>query len=165
MKRAILVGLLLACRPLSAEAQVPYILGTWTLDAAASQLPGPAPRVHVRRYSLATDGTLIGLAVLVDAGGNPDFLQFAAKSDGKDYAEFNSRLLAALQIDGAKSPRDYTETVIDERTVAWADKYDGKVIASGRKWVSEDGKTLTFTSVSRNARGDEVTYRFVFDRQ
>jgi hypothetical protein len=149
----------------AAHAQLPYIVGTWKLDITASKLPGPAPRMHIRRYSLAPDGTLVGLAVVVDASGRPDFLQFAAKSDGKDYDEFNSRFLAALQIDGTKTPRQYTETPIDSRTVAWADKYDGKVVASGKKWVSEDGRTLTFTSTSADPKAAGVEYRFVFDRQ
>ncbi len=164
MRVAIIVALAAAAFSACAAAQMPYILGTWKLDVAASRLAGPAPQTHVRRYSLAPDGTLIGLAVVVDAKGKPDFLQFAAKSDGKDYSEFNSRFLAALQIDGSKTPRTYSETPIDAHTVAWQDKYDGKVVASGKKWVSADGRTLTFTSTGRNRQGEPVEYRFVFDR-
>jgi hypothetical protein len=149
----------------AAHAQIPYIVGTWKLDVAASKLPGPAPQTHVRRYSLADDGTLIGLAVVVDARGRPNFLQFAAKDDGRDYAEFDSGSLARFQIDGTPGPRTYSETPIDARTVAWVDKSDGKVIASGKKWVSEDGKTLSFTSEGKNARGESVSYLYVFDRQ
>jgi hypothetical protein len=165
MKTALVLGLALCGSPLLAHAQLPYILGTWKLNAAASHLPGPPPQVHVRRYSLAPDGTLIGLAVTVDAKGNPDFLQFAAKSDGKDYSEFNSRFLAAWQIGGTKTPREYAEEPIDSHSVRWMDKYDGKVVASGKKWVSEDGKTLSFTSNGKNAKGEDVVYLFVFDRQ
>jgi hypothetical protein len=164
MKIAIILGVI-ACSATAADAQLPYIVGTWKLNTAASQLPGPPPQTHVRRYSLAEDGTLIGLAVVVNADGTPDFLQFAAKSDGNDYAEFNSRFLAQLQIDGTKTPREYSETPIDAHTVAWADKYDGKVVASGKKWVSEDGRTLTFSSTSTNSRGEKVEYLYVFDRQ
>ena len=66
----------------TALAQAPYIVGTWKLNVAASRLPpGPPPQVHVRRYSLAPDGTLVGLAVVVDSAGNPYFLQFAAKAE------------------------------------------------------------------------------------
>ncbi len=164
MRATTIIGSTLVACSAAAHAQVPYILGTWKLNVAASKMARPAPQTHVRRYSLAPDGTLIGLAVIVDAHGNPDFLQFAAKSDGKDYSEFNSRFLAALQIDGGKSPRQYSETPIDAHTVAWEDKYEGKVIASGKKWVSKDGRTLTFTSEGRNARGERVEYRYVFDK-
>jgi hypothetical protein len=107
----------------------------------------------------------VGLAVVVDARGNPSFLQFAAKDDGKDYPEFDSGSLARFQIDGTKGPRTYSETPIDSRTVAWIDKVDGRIVASGKKWVSEDGKTLSFTSEGTNRSGEPFTYLFVFDRQ
>jgi hypothetical protein len=159
----------LACAvagPRAAQAQAPHIVGTWKLNVAASRLPpGPPPQVHVRRYSLAPDGTLIGLAVVVDAAGNPYFLQFAAKADGKDYAEFDSRSLAALQIDATPPKATYAETPIDSHTVEWVDKLDGKVTAHGRKWVSMDGKTLSFTAEATNSRGEAQTFLFVFDRQ
>ena len=147
------------------RAQAPHIVGTWKLNVAASRLPGPPPQVHVRRYSLAPDGTLVGLAVVVDAAGNPYFLQFAAKADGKDYAEFDSRSLAALQIDGTQPKATYAETTVDAHTVEWVDKQDGKVTAHGRKWVSADGKTLSFTAEATNNRGEPQTFLFVFDRQ
>jgi hypothetical protein len=140
-------------------------VGTWKLDVAASRLPGPPPQMHVRRYSLAEDGTLIGLAVVVDARGNPSFLQFAAKTDGKDYAEFDSASLAAWQIDGTSPRRTYAETPVDSHTVEWVDKADGKVIASGKKWVSEDGRILSFTAESVTPQGASVVYTFVFERQ
>jgi hypothetical protein len=165
MKIAWLISAALASCSFAAEAQVPYIVGLWKLDAAASRLPGPAPQTHVRRYSLAADGTLVGLAVVVDAQGRPNFLQFAANSDGKDYAEFDSASLARFQIDGTKGPRTYAETPMDSHTVAWTDKFEGRVIASGRKWVSEDGQTLSFTSESTNDKGESVTYLFVFAKQ
>ena len=164
MKTAALLVLFLVSA-VGAEAQVPHILGTWTLNVAASRLPGPPPRTHVRKYSLGPDGTLVGLAVTVDANGNPDFLTFAARSDGKDYPEFNSQFLARWVVQGTKTSREYTETPVDERTVDWADKFDGRVVASGRKWISPDGRTLSFTADSKDAQGQAVTFLYVFDRQ
>jgi len=168
--RASLVrGVVLACTlafAILADAQAPHIVGTWKLNVAASRLPpGPTPQVHVRRYSLAPDGTLVGLAVIVDSAGNPYFLQFAAKADGKDYAEFDSRSLAALQIAGTQPKSTYAETTVDSHTVEWVDKRDGKVTAHGRKWVSADGKTLSFTAETTNVRGEKQSFLFVFDRQ
>jgi hypothetical protein len=164
MRTATFLALFLAST-VGAEAQVPHIIGTWALNVAASRLPGPPPRTHVRKYSLGPDGTLVGLAVVVDAAGNPDFLTFAARSDGKDYPEFNSQLLARWVVQGTKTSREYTETPLDERTVSWADKSDGRVVASGRKWVSADGRTLSFTADGRDAKGQAVSFLYVFDRQ
>jgi hypothetical protein len=165
VKTTVAVALLLGFAAFDVEAQAPYIVGTWQLNVAASRLPGPAPQMHVRRYSLLDDGTLVGLAVFVDPRGNPGFLQFAAKPDGKDYAEYDSRLLAGLQAGGVASNRTYSETPIDSHTVEWADKLDGRVIASGKKWVSADGRTLSFTQRSKNAKGEDSDFLFVFDRQ
>jgi hypothetical protein len=103
-------------------ARPPNIVGIWKLNARASRLPGPPPQTEVRRYSLGPDGTVIGLAVGVDPKGNPYFLQFAAKSDGKDHPEFDSRPLARWQIDGTKSLATYAETPVDSYTVDGVDK-------------------------------------------
>lgn len=158
-------AVLLTCCALSAQAQVPHIVGTWTLNAAESTLPpGPLPQTHVRRYSLADDGTLIGVAVVVDARGVPHFLQFAAKPDGRDYPELDERSAAEYLKDGTKPPRTYAETPIDSHTVEWVDKAEGKVIAHGRKWVTEDGKQLRFTSEGTDRRGEKLELLYVFDR-
>ena len=165
MKTPVALALLLGFASFGAEAQAPYIVGTWRLNVAASHLPGPPPQMHVRRYSVLDDGTLVGLAVFVDPRGNPGFLQFSAKPDGKDYAEYDSQLLATFQSAGVTSERTYSETPVDSHTVEWVDKLDGRVIASGRKWVSADGRTLSFTQRAKNDKGEELEFLFVFDRQ
>jgi hypothetical protein len=164
MRIKVALALLLALGSLSVHAQLPRILGNWQLNVAASRLPGPAPRLHVRRYSLAEDGTLVGLAVVVDARGNPTFLQFAANPDGTDYPEFDARSAAQYLIDGSAPPGTYAETPVDSHTVDWVDKYQGRVTAHGKKWVSEDGQTLSITALFRNERNEEQEFLFVFDR-
>jgi hypothetical protein len=158
------IGLLLACFSITAQAQVPHVVGTWQLDVAASRLPGSAPQIHVRRYSLTADGMLVGTAVVVDSHGRPSFLQFAAKPDGGDYPEFDTSTAAQYLIDGSTPARTYAERPIDSHTVEWVDKVHGEVVASGRKWVSADGQTLTFTVDAQNERGEAVQYLYVFDR-
>jgi hypothetical protein len=154
----------LLCCSLPAQGQVPHILGNWKLNVAASRLPGPAPQVHVRSYSATPDGTLIGLAVVVDADGNPSFLQFAAKPDGKDYPEFDVGSAAVYLMNGSPPPATYAETRVDSHTVDWVDKYGGTVTARGKKWVSADGRTLTITAIFGNERNEEREFLFVFDR-
>lgn len=158
------IAFLLACCSIAAQAQVPHVIGTWELDVAASRLPGPAPQTHVRRYSLTDDGFLIGVAVVVDARGRPSFLQFAAKPDGADWPELDTGSAARYLVDGTRPSRTYAETPIDSHTVEWVDKVGGEVVASGRKWVSADGQTLTFTVDARNERGEAVQYLYVFER-
>jgi hypothetical protein len=162
MRRAF--ALVLCWFAVGAPAQVPHIVGNWRLNVEASRFPGPAPQTHVRRYSLGPDGSLIGLAVIVDADGTPSFLQFAAKPDGKDYPEFDAGSAAQYLIDGSPPPATYAETPIDSHTVEWTDKYDGQVTFSGRKWVSADGQTMTITAVIKNERNEDIDFLFVFDR-
>jgi hypothetical protein len=156
--------LVLSWFAIGAHAQVPHIVGNWRLNVEASRFPGPAPQTHVRRYSLGPDGSLIGLAVIVDADGTPSFLQFAAKPDGKDYPEFDAGSAAQYLLDGSPPPATYAETPIDSHTVEWTDKYDGQVTFSGRKWVSADGQTMTITAVIKNERNEDIDFLFVFDR-
>jgi len=161
----LLASVLLLCTASAVRAQVPDIVGTWKFNAAASKLPaGAPPQSDVRRYSLMPDGTLVGLAVIVDAHGVPTFLQFAARPDGKDYPEFDSGTAAQYLKDGSPPPRTYSEKPVDARTVEWVDKRNGTIVGRGRKWVSADGKTLSFTSEGSGADGRRVEYLFVFDR-
>ena len=160
-----LVGLCLAGSALAAQAQVPYIVGTWKLNVAASRLDGPAPQSEVRSYRLSPDGVLIGVAISVDDRGRPGFLQFAARPDGKDYPEFSTDSAARYLIDGTAPPRTYAEIpTADPYKVRWVDKAGGRVLASGEKWVSRDGKRLSFTADAKDQQGHPIQYLYVFDR-
>jgi hypothetical protein len=164
MRRTSILAMALCWVAFGAHAQVPHILGNWRLNVAASRLPGPAPQIHVRNYSVTPDGSLIGLAVVVEADGTPSFLQFAAKADGKDYPEFDVGSAAKYLLDGSAPLATYAETPVDSHTVEWTDKYDGRVTFSGRKWVSADGQTMSITAVVKNERNEEIDFLFVFDR-
>jgi hypothetical protein len=163
---SIIVGLLISCGSSSLlQAQVPFVIGTWKLNAQASKFPEPAPQSEVRSYRLADHGVLVGLAVFVDAQGRPGFLQFAAKPDGKDYPEFDTGSAARYLSDGTVPPRTYAEIpTSDPRKVHWVDKAGGKILVSGEKWVSKDGRQLAFTVDTRDDQGKKVQYLYVFDR-
>jgi hypothetical protein len=143
----------------TARAQTaPPIVGTWKLNREKSQLPAvPASWFEIRRYALRPDGYLVGLLVTSNDRG-VHYLQFTAKSDGKDYPEYSDDLLADMIAAAKPTTRTYAESVIDESTTAWTDKVNGKVVATGRKIVSKDRQTLTITVDGRS----QVT---VYDRQ
>ena len=164
MARRLALALVLGCIAFGANAQVPHIVGNWRLNVAASRVPGPAPQTHVRSYSVAPDGTVIGLAVIVDADGTPSFLQFAAKPDGKDYPEFDVGSAAIYLMDGSPPLATYAETPVDSHTVEWTDKFDGRVTFSGRRSVSPDGQTMTVTAALKNENNENIELLFVFDR-
>src|SRR5262249_47235386 len=98
----------------------------------------------IRQYSLRPDGFLIGLLISGNAQGY-HYLQFTAKSDGKDYPEYTDQLVADMVAAGRQTPRTYSERIIDDYVTEWTDKVNGKVTAHGKKTISKDGKTLTVT--------------------
>jgi hypothetical protein len=160
----VVAGMLSLCGSWAA-AQVPAVIGTWKLNAAASKLAGPAPQSEVRSYRLMDDGVLVGVSVTVDAQGRPNFLQFAARPDGKDYPEFDLQSAAGYLAHRTQPTRTYAEIpTADPRKVHWVDKAGGKVIASGDKWVSGDGRQLSFTVDAQTPSGQKVQYLYVFDR-
>ena len=87
----------------SALAQVPHVLGVWEFDPQASELPkGFLLASETRSYDLRDDGYLVNVVIRKLTNGHPDFIQVVSKSDGKDYPQYQSAPLAALQIDGTR---------------------------------------------------------------
>jgi hypothetical protein len=137
---------------------VPPIVGTWRLNTEKSQIPPLAPGFfEIRQYTMRPDGYLVGLLMTSSSRGY-HYLQFTAKSDGKDYPEYSDDIVAGLIASGKPTRRSYSEKIVDEYVTEWADKVDGKVTASGRKTVSKDGRTLTITV-------DGASSVRVYDRQ
>jgi hypothetical protein len=123
----------------------PPIAGTWKLNAEKSGAKVAPDYVEVRQYRMRPDGYLVGLLFNGDSRGLR-WLQFTARSDGRDYPEYSDGIVADMIAAGKATPRTYAETKIDDYTTAWIDKADGKIVAQGKKIVSKDGRTLTITA-------------------
>jgi len=122
----------------------PPIVGVWKLNVEKSGVRIPPDAVEIRQYSMRPDGYLVGLLIT----GSPQgyhYLQFVAKSDGKDYPEYSDPIVGDLIAAGKPTPRTYAERMLDEYTTDWIDKFNGRVTAQGKKIVSKDRKTLTIT--------------------
>src|SRR4029078_4734370 len=127
----------------TAGAQVPRVLGVWELDPAASSLPQGFPLgSETRSYDLRNDGYLVNLVIRKLANGRPDFIQIVSKSDGKDYSQYQSVLLAEFQVNGTQTPLTYSETIIDESSVSIVAKVGGRMNNKGVRSISADGKTM-----------------------
>jgi hypothetical protein len=149
----------LAWAQTSAGKATPLIVGQWKLNAEKSNLRLQPDSLEIRQYSLRPDGFLIGLLITVNAQGC-HYLQFTAKSDGKDYPEYSDQITADMIAAGKQTPRTYSEKAIDDYITQWTDKEGGRVTLQGKKTISKDGRTLTITIDGRPA-----SQALVYDRQ
>jgi len=146
-------------------AQVPQVLGIWELDLTSSVLPATFPLAsETRSYDLRPDGYVVNLVTRKLTNGHPDFIQIASKSDGKDYPQYQSGLLAAFQIDGTRTPVTYSETVIDDHAVNVIAKVNGQILNKGVRRIDADGKTMTIDVVQIDQSGRETPIKLVFKR-
>ena len=123
----------------------PLIVGRWKLNPEKSNVRVPPDYIEIRQYSVRPDGFVVGLLIQGNNAQGYHYLQFTAKSDGKDYPEYSDQIVADMIAAGRQSPRSYSEKIIDEYVTEWTDKVNGKVTAQGKKTVSKDGKTMTIT--------------------
>ena len=146
-------------------AQVPQVLGIWELDRKSSVLPATSLLAsETRSYDLRDDGYLVNLVIRKLTNGHPDFIQVVSKSDGKDYSQYQSGLLADFQIDGTKTPVTYSETVIDDHAVNVIAKLNGQINTRGVRRIDADGKTMTIDVVVIDQSGKEIPVKLVFKR-
>jgi hypothetical protein len=148
-----------------AKAQVPQVLGIWELDLKSSMLPATFPLAsETRSYDLRTDGYLVNLVTRKLTNGHPDFIQVVSKSDGKEYPQYQSGVLANFQIDGTKTSVIYSETVIDDHAVNVIAKVNGQINTKGVRRIDADGKTMTIDVVTIDPNGKETPIKLVFKR-
>ena len=96
---AIVIAILLAAATVSAQSPPavpqPPIAGTWKLNTERSGVQVPPDYVEIRQYRLRADGYLVGLLFTGNSRGLR-YLQFTAKSDGKDYPEHSDQIVADM---------------------------------------------------------------------
>jgi uncharacterized protein (TIGR03435 family) len=139
-----------------AVQDAPHIVGTWKLNLDKSTVRVPPGAMEIRQYNLRPDGFLVGLLISSNAR-DYHYLQFVAKSDGRDYPEYSDQIVGDLVATGSPTRRTYAEKTIDEYVTEWIDKVDGRITAQGKKIVSKDRQTLTITV-------DGVSQVRVYDR-
>jgi hypothetical protein len=136
---------MLAAQTLKASANDPS-LGTWALNVSRSKFASPPPKSFVERYDLRPDGYFVSTRSIVNNDGSPAFQQAVFKYDGKDYALFDNSSMAEFLVSGKRSALTLSAKAIDSYTVEYAVKQAGRVTTSGKRTVSKDGKTMTFSA-------------------
>jgi hypothetical protein len=130
-------------------------LGTWKVNTAKSEFsPGPAPKELT--VTFAQDGDQIRRTTEgVNGEGQPIKTDSSIKWDGQDHPVTNP--------DG--TPMTVAVKMVDDNTVEYTVKMNGKVTTTGRAVLSKDGKTVTSTETGVNAKGEKVRNVVVSERQ
>lgn len=138
---------------LAAQATDP-VSGTWELNLAKSKYASaPAPKSETRTIEVVGD-RITFTARTIDAEGKTMVAQFTANFDGKEYP-----------LKGNPNYNSISLKRIDRFTTESITSKGGKVVARNRRVVSADGKVMTLTAPTTNAKGETVTDIQVYDKK
>ena len=127
--------------------------GKWKLNEAKSKFnPGTGKNLMVV-YAVAGDSMKV-IVDGVDKDGKAVHSEWTGKFDGKDYP-----------VTGATNEDTRSYAKVDDHTLDFAGKKDGKAGANGRVVVAADGKSRTVTTTVTDASGKKVTNVAVYDKQ
>ena len=136
----------------SAQAADPTIAGTWELNVAASKSTDPMPKSATRIYEVVGNSEKL-TGSIVTADGKTIPIGFTATLDGKDSPSQNPGVDTVVI------------TPVDALTVNFVTKLAGKVVYTGTRILSKDGKVMTLSTKGANPTGKPFESTMVFDRR
>lgn len=128
-------------------------MGTWKLNEAKSKISHGAPKNTMVVYEATGENVRIVIDG-IGSDGKPMHSEWTGKFDSKDYPVIG---------DPNSDARSLTK--IDDRTLGFNAKKNGKTILSGRIVVSVDGKSRTVTSSGADTNGKTISSLAVYDKQ
>ena len=135
-----------------ARAADPTIAGTWELNVAASKSTDPMPKSTTRTYEVVGNSEKM-TGTIVTADGKTIPIGFTASLDGKDSPSTSPGVDTVVL------------TPVDPLTVNYVTKLAGKVVLTGSRVMSKDGKVMTLTAKGVNAAGKPLESTMVYDRR
>ena len=128
-------------------------MGTWKLNEAKSKLSPEGGKNSTVAYEAAGDQVKVTIDG-TDKDGKSTHNEWTGKFDGKDYA---------VTGDPKSDMRSYKK--VDDHTMAFTVKKDGKTTATGRIVVAADGKSRMVISKRADKQGDKGKEKAAFDKQ
>jgi hypothetical protein len=128
-------------------------IGTWKLNEAKSKLTPDAGKNTTVVYEAAGDQVKVVIDG-TDKDGKPTHNEWTGKFDGKDYA---------VTGDPKSDMRSYKK--VDDHSLAFTVKKDGKTTVTGRIVVAADGKSRTVTANGIDAHGQKAHEKAAYDKQ
>jgi hypothetical protein len=155
LRAAVLGMVLLALSGVESVGQGPDpVVGSWELNVVKSKYsPGPAPKSEMRTYVVAGQD-IKATAKGMDGAGKPIAVEWTVNYDGKDRP-----LTGSQDADGLSLKR------IDAFNTEFTQKRAGKVVITGTRIISRDGKVMTITTKGTNARGQAINDVEVFEKR
>jgi hypothetical protein len=128
-------------------------MGTWKLNEGKSKLSAGVPKNNTVIYEAAGDSIKITVDG-TDADGKPTHSEWTGKFDGKDYP---------VTGDPTADMRTYKQ--INDHTLSFTNKKDGKATLTGRVVISKDGKSRTVKVSGTDSKGKKVSGTSVYEKQ
>ena len=149
----VMIVLALAAVELAAQDADPLV-GTWELNVAKSKYtPGPAPKSETRTYVVAGQD-IKASSEGVDGTGKPTAAAWTVNYDGKDHPETGNPNADTLSLKR-----------VNAFSAKFTQKRAGKVVITGTRTISPDGKVMTITSKGTNALGQTIDDVEVFEKR
>ena len=138
----------------AAEPTDPRVVGTWRLNVAKSKFsPGPPYREELRIYEPQPNG-IKSTIKRTYANGQTRTIEWVANYDSMEYPVTGSPDYDAIKL---KRVDDFTaESVLG---------HAGRVIATTRRVISRDGRSMTITFQADDFGGSRVDNMMVYDRE
>ena len=150
--RGIVLGLLVCMFAAGVCLADDAFTGTWKLNEAKSKIGAGAAKNTTVVYETSGDDVKVTVEG-TNAEGQATHSEWTGKFDGKDYP---------VTGDATSDARAYTK--VNDHTVKFTAKKDGKVTLTGRIVVAADGKTRTVHTTS-DVKGKKVSSTAVYEKQ
>jgi hypothetical protein len=128
-------------------------IGTWKLNEAKSKLTPDAGKNTTVVYEAAGEQVKV-IINGTDKDGRPTHNEWTGKFDGNDYA---------VTGDPKSDMRSYKK--VDDHTLAFTVKKDGKTTVTGRIVVAADGKSRMVTAHGADEQGKKSKEKAAYDKQ
>jgi hypothetical protein len=149
-----LVAVIMGTTAIAWAADDPLV-GTWKLNVSKSKYtPGPAPQEETRVYEAQAEGINVTVRT-IEADGHTATIHISANYDGKDYP-----------VTGSSDYDVITKlTKISERVAEATLMHGSRLIATAKREVSPDGKTMTITYKTPQDQEHPINNQAVYDKQ
>jgi hypothetical protein len=154
LRCGLIIGVVVALFGIHPVAQsADPIIGTWVLNVAKSKFsPGPPPKSESRTYAMAGK-EIKATSTGVGADGKATAGEWMIVNDGRDTPMTGNPDADVLSL-----------KQIDAFSTEFALKKAGKVVITGTRTVSRDGKVMTITNKGTNAKGQPVDDVLVYEK-